>query len=134
MMIKSTFTTFVFLAVLVALSSVAHAQTDNTLTVPTPTAAVTTEAATPRTIPTATITPPPRTGGNFTAIPDFGSLATLIASLATGKSANPGNAQPTGKANSAAASGMSTDSSVVLAGFGLVMLTTLVAAMGTLAL
>ncbi|KAF9289224.1 hypothetical protein BGZ68_009823 [Mortierella alpina] len=131
-MIKSTFTTLLFLAALVALSTVAHAQSPNTSSVPTVTSA--TEATRATSPPAGTITPPPRTGGNFTAIPDFGSLATLIASLATGKSAN---SQATGTSNSAVGGStalMSTDSRAVMAGLALVMLTTVVATMGTLTL
>ncbi|KAF9959712.1 hypothetical protein BGZ72_008959 [Mortierella alpina] len=136
MMIRSTFTTVLFLAALVALSSITDAQSPNTSSVPSATSA--TEVARTTGAPSsATITAPPRTGGNFTGIPEFGSLATLIASLVTAKSVNPGNSQATGTSNSApggSAAMMATDSRAVWAGLGLVMLTTLVAAMGTLGL
>ncbi|CAO3565880.1 unnamed protein product [Mortierella alpina] len=129
-MFKSTFTTLLVLAAFMALSSVANAQSPSTSAVSVTSTA--TEAPRATGPPSASITAPPRVGGNFTATPDFASLATLIASLATAKP------KPTGNVNSAAAAGSaplwSMDSRAGLAGMGLVMLTTLVAAMGTLAL
>ncbi|KAF9959872.1 hypothetical protein BGZ70_008741 [Mortierella alpina] len=126
-MFKSTFTTFLFLAALMALSSVANAQSPSTSGVSATTSA--TEAPRATGPPSASITTPPRVGGNFTATPDFASLATLIASLATAKP------KPTGDAKNGATAGSATLLSTdARAGLGLVLLTTLVAAMGTLAL
>ncbi|KAF9906136.1 hypothetical protein EC991_000932 [Linnemannia zychae] len=134
MMFKSSLTTLLLLATLAILAS---AQ-DPVPTPPTPT--TTTVGATTTTggsvAPTATITgtggvAPPAPTNNLTAVPDFSSLASAIASLATGRSQNPGYS-PTPKpdaGNSAARLGGD-----VVTGLVLVVLSAVVAGAGTLAL
>ncbi|KAG0322506.1 hypothetical protein BGZ99_003330 [Dissophora globulifera] len=129
MMSKSAFTTLFVIAALVA---VASAQAPTT-TAPAPVATTTTTSA-----PSATITTAPAAGGsNFTSIPNFSSLATLIQSYANGRSQSPGSA-PTGASGSSAGGSafMLAESArtSVLAGLSLVFATALMAAFGTIGL
>ncbi|KAF9306800.1 hypothetical protein BGZ91_008523, partial [Linnemannia elongata] len=106
MMFKSSVTTFLLLA---ALAIVSTAQVET----PTPTTATSTSTTTTSTstvfgTPTITTTPTTRPPNNMTSVPDFSSLASVIASVATGRSLNPGyspTAKPGAGANSASRMG-----------------------------
>ncbi|OAQ32821.1 hypothetical protein K457DRAFT_123003 [Linnemannia elongata AG-77] len=129
MMFKSSVTTFLLLA---ALATVSTAQVETT---PTPTTATSTSTTTTSTVfgtPTITTTPTTRPPNNMTSVPDFSSLASVIASVATGRSLNPGyspTAKPGAGANSASRMGGD-----VLTGMVFVVLSAVVAGAGTLAL
>ncbi|KAG0046436.1 hypothetical protein BGZ90_008189, partial [Linnemannia elongata] len=106
MMFKSSVTTFLLLA---ALAIVSTAQVET----PTPTTATSTSTTTTSTstvfgTPTITTAPTTRPPNNMTSVPDFSSLASVIASVATGRSLNPGyspTAKPGAGANSASRMG-----------------------------
>ncbi|KAF9185398.1 hypothetical protein BGZ51_002683 [Haplosporangium sp. Z 767] len=135
---KFVYTSFLLFAALAILSSTSMVMAQSPITSPTTTTtttAATSASGSPTTTgPAPTITAPGN--GTFTSVPNFSSLATLISSYASGRSANPGNT-PTNTANSAVGSMsslLSTDSRSVFAGMGLVMFTAVVAAIGTIAL
>ncbi|KAF9152513.1 hypothetical protein BG015_005152 [Linnemannia schmuckeri] len=135
MMFKSFVATFLLLASLATISTaqgVPPTPTTPTLTTTT-TAAVVTGTATGIT-PTLTTAPTTRPPNNMT-FTDFSSLASVIASVATGRSLNPGHS-PTPKAggpNSASRVGAGGKGEVLM-GLGLVVLSAVVAGAGTLAL
>ncbi|KAG0250703.1 hypothetical protein BG011_008155, partial [Mortierella polycephala] len=98
---KFIYTSFLLLAALAILSSTSMVMAQSPIVSPTATTttttAVTPESSSPTTTgPAPTITAP--SNGNFTSVPNFSSLADLISSYASGRSANPGNT-PTGTPN-----------------------------------
>ncbi|KAK3844499.1 MAG: hypothetical protein J3R72DRAFT_438172 [Linnemannia gamsii] len=139
MMFKSSITTFLLLATLAILASAQDGAIPPTPTTPTLAATSTTggaatggptNTATPTTVPG--VKPVPT--NPMTAVPDFSSLAGAIASLATGRSQNPGfspTPTPGGGANSASRLGGAGD---VMTGLVMVVLSAVVAGAGTLAL
>ncbi|KAF8946475.1 hypothetical protein BGZ47_000417 [Haplosporangium gracile] len=135
MMFKSSVTTFLLLATLATISTaqeVPATSTTPTLTTTTTTAVVTGTATS--ITPTITTAPTTRPPSNMT-LPDFSSLASVIASVATGRSLNPGYS-PTpkpGGPNSASRIGAGGKGEVLM-GLGLVILSAVVAGAGTLAL
>ncbi|KAG0215371.1 hypothetical protein BGX28_000111 [Mortierella sp. GBA30] len=130
--------TLLLVAAMVSLSVVNGQVTSPVSVTTTPT---TTTTTTTTIAPTSAITGAPAPvvptfpSGNFTSAPNWSSLANVIAGFATSRGVN-GNAQSTNTANSAVGSSkmLSTDSRAVMAGLGLVMVTTVLAAMGTLSL
>ncbi|KAG0279589.1 hypothetical protein BGZ95_000787 [Linnemannia exigua] len=140
MMFKSSITTFLLLATLAILAS---AQEVPATTTPSLTATPTTNSAAtggptntatgPAGNTTVTGVPKPPPTNPLTAVPDFTSLASAIASLATGRAQNPGfspTAKP-GGANGASRLGGASD---VMTGLVMVVLSAVVAGAGTLAL
>ncbi|KAG9066651.1 hypothetical protein KI688_012559 [Linnemannia hyalina] len=131
MMFKSSVTTFLLLATLAIVSTaqeVAPVPTPTTETTTTTTAAPTGTISGTPTITTAPATLPTN---NMTAVPDFSSLASVIASVATARSLNPGSSPTPAAGAKNSASRMGGD---VLTGMAFVVLSAVVAGAGTLAL
>ncbi|KAG0287372.1 hypothetical protein BGZ96_008682 [Linnemannia gamsii] len=134
---SSSVTTFLLLATLAIVSTAQEAPTTTvasttTAAATTPVATGTSSASGTSTVTTAPIAHPT---SNFTAVPDFSSLASVIASVATARSLNPGFS-PTPKPGGPGASAASRVGAggEVLMGLGLVVLSAVVAGAGTLAL
>ncbi|KAF9547965.1 hypothetical protein EC957_007478 [Mortierella hygrophila] len=130
MMFKSSVTTFLLLATLAIVST---AQEATPITTPTSETTTTTTTATGTISGTPTITTAPTTLpiNNMTAIPDFSSLASVIASVATARSLNPGSSPTPTAGGKNSASRMGGD---VLTGMVFVVLSAVVAGAGTLTL
>ncbi|KAF9350173.1 hypothetical protein BGX26_011609 [Mortierella sp. AD094] len=148
-MTKSAYTTLLVLVALVALSASVSAQSPATTTTVASTTAAATTTTTTVTQAHSTITSsasttitaaPQPIGSNFTGLdPSYiSSLATLVSSLDSGRKLNPGySPTPAANANgkSAAAGSMLSEQSrgTVMIGLAMVIATTLLAAVGTVA-
>ncbi|KAF9896577.1 hypothetical protein BX616_007182, partial [Lobosporangium transversale] len=136
MMMKSTFAPLFLLVALIALSTTQQVKAQDVTPTTTPTTTANADPVTSGSGSKPTITGAPSVPeGNFTTMPNFSSLATMIASYATGRSVHPGNA-PTSKpspSSAAASSSLLTEASrsSLMAGMALVIVTTLMSAIGT---